>query len=63
MKAWILVNAINFLLSLSVTIFYVYQKSDSLFICLFFLLGLVYFMKLLIEQILKQYELQKDKRK
>ena len=55
MKAWILVNAINFLLSLSVTIFYVYQKSDSLFICLFFFMGLVYFNKLLIEQIAKQY--------
>ena len=55
MKAWILVNAINFLLSLSVTIFYVYQKSDSLFICLFFFMGIVYFNKLLIEQIAKQY--------
>jgi hypothetical protein len=55
MKAWILVNLINFLLSLSVTIFYVYPKSDSLFICLFFFMGLVYFNKLLIEQILKQY--------
>ncbi len=55
MKAWILVNLINFLLSLSVTIFYVYQKSNSLFICLFFFMGLVYFNKLLIEQILKQY--------
>lgn len=54
MKAWILVNLINFLLSLSVTIFYVYPKSN-LFICLFFFMGLVYFNKLLIEQILKQY--------
>ena len=55
MKSFIIVNLINFLLSLSVTIFYVYQKSDSLFICTFFLLGLAYFNKLLIEQILKQY--------
>ena len=55
MKAWILVNLINFLLSLSVTIFYVYLKSDSLFICLFFFMGIVYFNKLLIEQIAKQY--------
>ena len=55
MKAWILVNAINLLLSLSVTIFYVYPKSNSLFICLFFFMGLVYFNKLLIEQIAKQY--------
>ena len=55
MKAWILVNAINFLLSLSVTIFYVYQKSDSLFICIFFFLGMTYTLKLLIEQIAKQY--------
>ena len=55
MKAFIIVNLINFLLSLSVTIFYVYQKSDSLFICLFFFMGLVYFNKLLIEQIAKQY--------
>lgn len=55
MKAFIIVNLINFLLSLSVTIFYVYTKSDSLFICLFFFMGLVYFNKLLIEQIAKQY--------
>ncbi len=55
MKAFIIVNLINFLLSLSVTIFYVYQKSNSLFICLFFFMGLVYFNKLLIEQIAKQY--------
>lgn len=55
MKAFIIVNLINFLLSLSVTIFYVYGKSDSLFICLFFFMGLVYFNKLLIEQIAKQY--------
>ena len=55
MKAFIIINLINFLLSLSVTIFYVYQKSDSLFICLFFFMGLVYFNKLLIEQIAKQY--------
>ena len=55
MKAWILVNLINLLLSLSVTIFYVYPKSDSLFICLFFFLGMTYTLKLLIEQIAKQY--------
>ena len=55
MKTWILVNLINFLLSLSVTIFYVYQKSNSLFICLFFFMGLVYFNKLLVEQISKEY--------
>ena len=54
MKAFIIVNLINFLLSLSVTIFYVYPKCD-LFICTFFLLGLVYFMKLLIEQAFKNY--------
>lgn len=55
MKAFIIINLINFLLSLSVTIFYVYPKCANIFICLFFLLGLVYFTKLLIEQILKQY--------
>lgn len=55
MKAWILVNAINLLLSLSVTIFYVYPKSNSLFICIFFFLGMTYTLKLLIEQIAKQY--------
>jgi hypothetical protein len=55
MKAWILVNLFNLLLSLSVTIFYVYEKSNSLFICLFFFMGLVYFLKLLIEQIAKNY--------
>ena len=55
MKAFIIVNLINFLLSLSVTIFYVYQKSDSLFICIFFFLGMTYTFKLLIEQIAKQY--------
>lgn len=55
MKAFIIVNAINFLLSLLVTIFYVYQKSNSLFICLFFFMGMVYFNKLLVEQILKEY--------
>jgi hypothetical protein len=50
MKAFIIINLINFLLSLSVTIFYVYKKADSLFICTFFFLGLLYFNKLLIEQ-------------
>lgn len=55
MKAFIIVNLINFLLSLSVTIFYVYQKSESLFICIFFFLGMTYTFKLLIEQIFKQY--------
>lgn len=55
MKAYIIINLINFLLSLSVTIFYVYQKSDSLFICIFFFLGMTYTLKLLIEQIAKQY--------
>ena len=55
MKAYIVINLINFLLSLSVTIFYVYQKSNSLFICLFFFMGMVYFNKLLVEQILKEY--------
>lgn len=55
MKAFIIINLINFLLSLSVTIFYVYKKVDNLFICTFFLLGLVYFIKLLIEQAFKQY--------
>lgn len=54
MKAFIIVNLINFLLSLSVTIFYVYPKSN-LFICTFFLLGLGNFMKLLIEQAFKNY--------
>lgn len=55
MKAYIIINLINFLLSLLVTIFYVYQKSNSLFICLFFFMGMVYFLKLLAEQILKEY--------
>lgn len=55
MKAYIIINLINFLLSLSVTIFYVYPKSNSLFICLFFFMGMVYFLKLLVEQILKEY--------
>ena len=54
MKAFIIVNLINFLLSLSVTIFYVYPKCN-LFICVFFLLGLVYFTKLLIEQAFRYY--------
>lgn len=55
MKRYIIINLINFLLSLLVTIFYVYQKSNSLFICLFFFMGMVYFNKLLVEQILKEY--------
>lgn len=55
MKAWIFVNLINLLASLSVTIFYVYPQSKSLFICLFFFMGMVYFLKLLIEQIAKNY--------
>lgn len=55
MKAFIIINLFNFLLSLSVTILYVYKKVDNLFICLFFLLGLVYFIKLLIEQVFTSY--------
>lgn len=55
MKAFIIINLINFLLSLSVTVFYVYSKCDSLFICMFFFMGMTYFLKLLIEQIFKEY--------
>lgn len=55
MKKWLLVNALNFICSLSVAIFYAYPQSNSLFVTLFFFMGLVYFNKLLIEQIAKEY--------
>ena len=55
MKAFIIINLINFLLSLSVTIFYVYPKSDSLFICLFFFMGFLYLLRNVVEQLIKIY--------
>jgi len=55
MKAFIIINLINLLLSLSVTVFYTYPKINNVFICLFFFLGLTYFLKLFVEQLLKNY--------
>ena len=55
MKAFIIINLINFLLSLSVTIFYVYPKSDSLFICLFFFMGFLYLLRNVVEQLINIY--------
>ena len=52
MKAFIIINLINVLLSLSITILYTYPKSNLL-ISIGFFLGVTYFTKLLIEQILK----------
>lgn len=54
MKAFIIINLINVLLSLSVTVLYTYPKSNLL-ISIGFFLGITYFTKLLIEQIFKQY--------
>jgi hypothetical protein len=54
MKAFIIINLINVLLSLSVTVLYTYPKSNLL-ISIGFFLGVTYFTKLLIEQIFKQY--------
>jgi hypothetical protein len=54
MKAFIIINLINGLLSLSVTVLYTYPKSNLL-ISICFFLGVTYFTKLLIEQIFKQY--------
>lgn len=54
MKAFVIINLINLLLSLSVTIFYVYPKGD-IFICVFFFAGILYFLKKLWDQILLSY--------
>jgi hypothetical protein len=50
-----LINLINVLVNLTITIFYVYPKCDSVFISIFYFLGFVYFIKLLIEQIFLSY--------
>jgi len=55
MKALRIINLINFLLGLAVAIFYAYPKCKDVFICLFFFLGMVYFLKLFVEQIALNY--------
>ena len=54
MKAFIIINLINGLLSLSVTVLYTYPKSNLL-ISIGFFLGVTYFTKLLIEQAFRYY--------